>query len=160
MAFRSTDTKGRSTVPANAALVGFRIVPGMAVADALEAYALAETTNDLAAAARRHPSWNPALENDPRYQPDPEWTNEEIRFARAVLLRALRVYGPHAESGFTHLRQDGRWEVADHGAASHLYCPLDDWCILEVGHPGLCNEDREAWFGPDVLYPTGALAHA
>jgi len=159
MAYRSSDEHGSLAVPVNKALVGYRINPGMAVADALEAYRVAEDMNEIAAAARRHPSWNPALEDDPRFQSDPEWTTEEIRFARLVLLRALRAFGPHADGGVRHLRTDGRWEIADHADAATLYCEVDDWCILEHGHPGDCNGDRELWYGPDVLYPARDLAH-
>jgi len=151
MSYRSSADRGRATV--NAALNAYRQVPGIPVADALEAFQLAEDRNELAAAVRRHPSWNPQLEGDIRYQPDPEWTTEEIRFARLVLLRTVRAFGPHPDGGVRHLRTDGRWEIADHEDGNDLYCEEDDWCILEHGHPGNCDGDRELWCGPDTLYP-------
>lgn len=160
MPFRSSDARGNIAIPANAAIVGYRIVPDIHVADALEVFAQSEAINEFAAAVRRHPSWNTRYENDLRWQPDPEWTTEEIRFAREVLIRALRAFGPQDHSGLTRLRSDGRRELADHSEAEALACPLDDWCILDTGHPGHCNEEREVWAGPDALYPTAGLVTA
>lgn len=160
MSYRSNDHKGNAHIPANAAILGYRLVPDMSVADAIEVFTESEQINEWAAAVRRHPSWNPALENDLRFQADPEWTTEEIRFARTVLIRALRAFGELAHPGLTRFRDDGRVEVADHGDAAHLYCEIDDWCILEAGHPGDCNGDRELWLGPDVLYPATELVDA
>lgn len=58
-------------------------------------------------------------------------------------------------TGRVSRRTDGRLEVADERGANEAYgCRLDDWCILVDGHDGDCNEDREHWEGPDVLYPT------
>lgn len=151
MTFRSNPDRGRTSIPVNAALVGYRINSGMPVKDALEAYDFAEALNEFAASARRHPSWNPAREEDPRYAPDPEWTTEEIRAARTILIRASRAFAPDP-TGRTHLRDDGRFEVADHADAADLYCEEDDWCILEAAHPGDCNSERDLWFGPDTLY--------
>jgi hypothetical protein len=58
-----------------------------------------------------------------------------------------------------HRRTDGRLEVADTGPANDRYgCQVDDWCILANGHDGDCNEDREAWPGPDIEYPNESEA--
>ena len=158
--FRSSDHRGNPAIPVNAAIVGSRLVPDMPIPDALQVFAESEEINEFAASVRRHPAWNPALENDPRWAPDPEWTTPEIRFAREVLIRALRAYGPQDLSGLTHLRDDGRREVADHPDANDLYCPIDEWCILDADHHGECNGDRQMWMGAGKLYPTPALAHA
>lgn len=162
MSFRSTDTKGRIEIPANAALLGYRLAPDMGVADALEVFDTAININEWAAAVRRHPSWNPALEDDIRFRGEEEWPLPDLYFARRVLIRALRAFGTLQNPGLTRFRDDGRIEVADSAEASHLYCQREggDWCILDAGHPGECNEDRELWLGPDVLYPVGQLAHA
>lgn len=57
-------------------------------------------------------------------------------------------------SGRVSRRSDCRLEVVDAEDANLAYgCRLDDWCILADGHDGDCNEDREHWEGPDVLYP-------
>lgn len=159
MTYRSTDTKGRPEIPANAALLGYRLTPDMPVADALEVFDQAIHINEWAAAVRRHPAWNPALEDDIRYQADSEWPLEDLYFAREVLSRALRAFGTLQRPGLTRFRDDGRIEVADHADATGLYCEEDDWCILEHDHPGQCNGDRELWMGPDVLYPAGEFAH-
>jgi hypothetical protein len=158
MNFRSSASRGRIDIPINAAIVGYRLVPDMPVGDALEAYAVAESMNDRAEEARRDPAWSAADEHDLRFQGDPEWTNEQISFAREVLTRALRAFGDAGAPQVTQLRSDGRYEVADHEMARGFYCPVDDWCILECGHPGTCNDDREAWFGPDTLYPPRELS--
>lgn len=53
----------------------------------------------------------------------------------------------------THLRQDGRLEVADTEQANRQFgCTRDGWCILVDGHRGDCNEDRDVWPGPGVEY--------
>lgn len=160
MSFRSTDTHGNPEIPVNAALVGYRLVPAMAVSDAIEAYDQSIAMNEEAAAKRRHPSWNPALEDDPRHQGDPEWPLADLYFAREVLGRAQRAYGTLEHPGLTRFRDDGRIEVADHADARSLYCQEDDWCILEHDHPGECDGDRELWAGPDTLYSTKALVPA
>lgn len=160
MTYRSTDTKGRSEIPVNAAILGYRLVPDMPIADAIEVYDQSIEMNEEAAAKRRHPSWNPALENDPRHQGDPEWPLDDLYFAREVLSRAQRAFGTLASPGLTRFRDDGRIEVADHTEAKDLYCQADDWCILERDHPGNCSGDRELWLGPNVLYPVGALLSA
>lgn len=136
--FRSTEHEG-GMLPSNTALVGFRIVPKMTVADALTAYAFAQETNDLA-------------DSDPRLWPDPEWSSEQIRHAQIVLTRARHVFEEKKADDVTRLRSDGRYEVADHVDAQPFCCTADEWCILEVGHAGLCNDDREEWAGPDALY--------
>lgn len=160
MTYRSTDTKGRTEIPANAALLGYRLTPNMPVQDALHVFDESIEINEFAASVRRHPSWNPAMENDPKWKGDPEWPFEDLYFAREVLSRAHRAFGTPASRGLTRVREDGRVEVADHGDAAGLYCQDDDWCILEHDHPGDCNGDREMWLGPDVLYPVGDLIPA
>lgn len=160
MPFRSTDTLGNTAIPVNAAIVGYRLVPAMPVADAVEVYSFAEQQNEYAAAVRRHPSWSPKFERDLRFQADHEWTTEQIRNARIILTRALRAFGDPAAPQLTRKRADGRYEVADHEDANGLYCKADEWCILEAGHPGDCNEDRESWFGADTLYPPRELTTA
>lgn len=160
MSFRSTDTHGNPEIPANAALVGYRLVPDMAIAAAIEVYDQSIEMNEWAASVRRHPSWSPAMEDNPRYQGDPEWPLEDLYFAREVLSRAQRAFGTLTSPGLTRFRDDGRIEVADHAEAADLYCQADDWCILERDHPGDCDGDREVWVGPDALYPTATLIPA
>lgn len=160
MSFRSTNVKGRPETPVSAALVGYRLAPNTPIVDALKVFDEAIEINEFAASVRRHPSWNPALENDLRYQPDPEWSLDDLYFAHEVLSRAQRAFGTLAHPGLTRYRDDGRVEVADHHAASSLYCQADDWCILEHGHPGECDGDRELWAGAGILYPTGELTPA
>lgn len=154
MAFRSSE-RGNPTIPANTAILGYRLVPDMPVEDAVQVFNESEQINEFAASVRRHPSFRPTPENLDRYAGDPEWSTEEIRFARTVLIRAYRAFG--AGDGLTRLRDDGRFEVADHAEAKHLYCEKDDWCILEVGHPGDCNEDRDVWGGADAYYATAGV---
>ena len=160
MSFRSTSTKGSAETPVNAALAGYRLAPNLPIAEALRVFTEAIEINEFAAAVRRHPSWNPAMENDPRYQPDPEWSLEDLYFAHKVLSRTQRAFGTLEHPGLTRFRDDGRVEVADHSDASSLYCQVDDWCILEHGHPGDCDGDRELWAGAGSLYPTGELTPA
>ncbi|EPD84062.1 MULTISPECIES: hypothetical protein [Microbacterium] len=65
-------------------------------------------------------------------------------------------FTPQADpsTGRVSRRADGRLEVADERGANEAYgCSIDDWCVLVDGHDGDCNEDREHWEGPDVLYP-------
>lgn len=53
----------------------------------------------------------------------------------------------------THLRTDGRAEVADTENANRDHgCTRDEWCILKNDHPGGCCDDRELWPGPDTEY--------
>ena len=160
MTYRSTDTKGRTEIRANAALVGYRLTPAMPAQDALRVFEESIEINEWAASVRRHPSWSPAMEANPRYKGDPEWPLADLYFAREVLTRALRAFGTPESRGLTRLREDGRTEVADHADAKGLYCQDDDWCILEHDHPGDCDGDREMWLGPDVLYPVGELIPA
>lgn len=160
MSFRSTDSKGRTGIRINTALLGYRVAPDMPVADALKVFDESIEISEFAASVRRHPSWNPVMEDDPRYQPDPEWPLADVYFAREVLSRALRAFGTLAHPGLTRFREDGRIEVADHADAADLYCQADDWCILEHGHPGDCDGDREVWVGAGVHYPTGELVPA
>ena len=156
MAYRSSE-RGNPAIPANIAILGYRLVPGMPIEDALKVYYESLELNEFVAAVRRHPSWTPTPANEAKYQGDPEWSTDELRFALKVFIRTYRVFGDH--DGLTHLRNDGRFEVADHADASHLYCEVDDWCILEVGHPGDCHGDREMWFGANTLYiKEGVLA--
>lgn len=157
--FRSTELTA-GTLPANAAILGYRLNYGMPVGDALAALALAEHTNEIAAAARRHPSWSDRHERSIRFSADPEWSIEEIRHAQIVLTRARHAFADAGVEDVTRLRSDGRYEVADHEDGNAFYCTRDDWCILEVGHPGDCDEEREVWVGADALYPvrTAVLA--
>lgn len=82
-------------------------------------------------------------------------TPDEIEDAMTVVRNTLATADAR-RAGHLRLRTDGRNEVADHAEANDRYgCTLDHWCILADGHTGGCDDDREDWPGPGVLYPVG-----
>lgn len=151
MRLRNTQDNGSSTAATNTVLQQSRSSQ-MTVAAFIDVCNDGIQRNEAMRCMRRHPAWNPALEGNPRFAGS-LYATDELIFAREVLARAFRIFGVLAHPRLTNARSDGRIEVADAAEAAHLYCQIDDWCILETTHPGACHGDRDVWLGPDVLYP-------
>jgi hypothetical protein len=60
----------------------------------------------------------------------------------------MSTTGSRTTDNHLRLRADGRFEVdaTDEANVEHG-CMIDGWCILDNGHAGPCEEQREGWIG-------------